>query len=231
MTFGKLYSVETNLRTIPLRVIAKAHNLDVQLEKVEFPVSADFLKINPVGKIPVFVGSDGYVLSECIAIAIYFTSQNERTSLLGETKEDRASILKWMSFSNTDVPSALAKWGLPLLGREPYNKKNVDAAIESSKKLLSVFEKHLLNHTFLVTEKLTLADIFVAGMLSMGFSLVFDRDFRAGFPNLTRWYTTVVNQDIYKDVIGETKLIDEAIKYTPPKKEEKKKEAPKPHQG
>lgn len=83
-----------------------------------------------------------------------------------------ASILRWMSFVNTDVTSTLAKWGLPLLGLEPYNKKNVDAAIASSKKLFSVFEKHLLKHTFLVTEKLTLADIFVAGELSLGYSTV-----------------------------------------------------------
>jgi elongation factor 1-gamma len=33
--------------------------------------SDHYRKINPLAKIPTFVGSDGYVLSECIAIAIY----------------------------------------------------------------------------------------------------------------------------------------------------------------
>lgn len=83
-----------------------------------------------------------------------------------------ALILKWMSFANSDIISNLAKWYLPLLGREAYNKKNIDAAIVSTKKFLSIFEDHLLNNTFLVTEKLTLADIFVASIVGRGYSLV-----------------------------------------------------------
>lgn len=31
----------------------------------------EFLKANPLSKVPAFVGTDGYVLTECIAIAIY----------------------------------------------------------------------------------------------------------------------------------------------------------------
>ena len=83
-----------------------------------------------------------------------------------------ASILKWMSFINSDAISTLAKWYLPLIGREPYNKKNVDAAIVSAKKILTILEQHLLHHTFLVTEKLTLADIFAASIIGRGYELV-----------------------------------------------------------
>lgn len=35
----------------------------------------EYLKYNKLGKVPTFVGADGYVLSECIAIAIYGTSE------------------------------------------------------------------------------------------------------------------------------------------------------------
>ena len=38
------------------------------------PLSADYLKINKLGNVPSFVGTDGYELTECIAIAIYSTS-------------------------------------------------------------------------------------------------------------------------------------------------------------
>jgi hypothetical protein len=34
-------------------------------------VSADYLKLNKLGKVPTFEGADGFVLSECIAIAVY----------------------------------------------------------------------------------------------------------------------------------------------------------------
>lgn len=56
---------------------------------------------------------------------------------------------------------------------------------------------------------------------------IFDPEIRASFPNLTRWYETVANQLVFKEIAGEIKYIDEAPKYIPPKKEEKKKEAPK----
>ena len=51
------------------------------------------------------------------------TSQNEKTTLLGKTKQDYASILRWMSFANSEVLPKLAGWFLPLVGRSPYNKK------------------------------------------------------------------------------------------------------------
>lgn len=37
-------------------------------------LSNDYLRINHLGKIPSFVGEDGYELTESIAIAIYSTS-------------------------------------------------------------------------------------------------------------------------------------------------------------
>jgi elongation factor 1-gamma len=53
--------------------VAKANKLDLEIVEVETGVnaSADYKKLNKLGKIPTFQGSDGYVLSECIAIAIY----------------------------------------------------------------------------------------------------------------------------------------------------------------
>jgi glutathione S-transferase len=33
--------------------------------------SAEYLKINPTGKIPAFEGANGFTLSETIAIAVY----------------------------------------------------------------------------------------------------------------------------------------------------------------
>lgn len=58
-------------RTIPSVVAAKANGLD--LEVVETVGGKTPLEINPLGKIPAFVGANGFVLTEAIAIAIYST--------------------------------------------------------------------------------------------------------------------------------------------------------------
>merc|ERR1711981_149471 len=107
--FGKLYMREGNPRSIVQLAIAKANNLELETVEVPQPPAADYHKVNSLGKIPSFEGADGFILSETIAIAIYLTSQNEKTTLLGKTKQDYASILKWLSFANQEILPQLSR--------------------------------------------------------------------------------------------------------------------------
>jgi len=159
------------------------------------------------------------------------TSQNEKTSLLGKTKQDYASILRWMSFANTEVLPPLAGWFRPLIGRDPYNKRSVDESQKAALKAVHVLEEHLLVNTYLVGERLTLADLFAVAIVSRGFQFFFDKKWREENPNVTRWYETVYNQPIFSEVADKLEFVDEAIKNQPPKKEKeekpKKEQAPK----
>ncbi|KAL2007279.1 hypothetical protein VTN00DRAFT_8717 [Thermoascus crustaceus] len=232
MSFGKLYGQPDNPRSIPILVAAKSNDLDLELVPTEgnvnaaFNQSAEYQKLNPLGKIPTFVGANGFVLTEAIAIAIYVTSQNEKTTLLGKTKQDYASILRWMSYANSELLPRFGGWYRPLIGKDPYNKKVVEDASKAALKNISVLEAHLTANTYLVGERLTLADIFTAGLLTRAFALLLDKEWRSKNPATTRWYTTVVNQPIFKAVVENPVFAEETVKYVPPKKEEKpKKEA------
>jgi len=156
-------------------------------------------------------------------------SQNEKTSLLGKTKQDYATILRWMSFANSEVLPTLGGWFRPILGRDPYNKKNVEDSQKAALKAIHVLEEHLLTHTYLVAERLTLADLFVASIVARGYQYFFDKHWRDNNPNTTRWYETIANQSSYSSVAGKLEFISEALKNVAPKKEggEKKKEQPK----
>ncbi|KAI9855268.1 MAG: hypothetical protein M1824_006195 [Vezdaea acicularis] len=235
MSFGKIYTHIRNCRSTAILAVAKANNVDLELVETD-PLGGKFpdgyAEINPLMKIPAFQAKDGYLLTEAIAIAIYITSQNEKTTLLGKTKQDYASILRWMSFGNHEVLPKITGWTRPLTGKDPYNKKIVDDNQKAALKALEVLEKHLLIHTYLVGERITLADLFVAGLVSRGMELVLDKKYRSANPNLTRWYETITAQPIYA-AIKKPDFIEEAIKYTPPKKEaapkkEQAKAAPKP---
>ncbi|KAA8643246.1 hypothetical protein EYZ11_008504 [Aspergillus tanneri] len=229
MAFGKLYGLPDNPRTIAILVAAKANDVDLELVKTEadvsaaFNQSAEFTKINPLGKIPAFEGANGYTLTEAIAIAVYVTSQNEKTTLLGKTKQDYASILRWLSYANSELIPRFGAWYRPLLGKEPYNKKSVEDASKAALKNLSVLNTHLTANTYLVGERITLADIFAAAILTRAFATVLDKTYRSENPAVTRWYQTILNQPAFKAVVEKPILADEVIKYTPPKKEEKPK--------
>ncbi|QDS77758.1 hypothetical protein FKW77_004919 [Venturia effusa] len=236
MVFGTLHTVEGNARSTAIKIVAKANNLDLDIKIHEFPITdSNYLLINKLGKVPTFVGADGYVLTECIAIAIYLTSQNEKTTLLGKTKQDYASILKWMSFANGEILPSIGAWYLPIAGRLPYNKKNVEDAQKAALKAVNVLEDHLLVNTYLVGERLTLADIFTATLLVRGFENFFDKTWRENNPNVSRWYQTIYSQEVYSSVASPLKLAEVALENKAPAKpktdapkKEAKKEAPQP---
>ncbi|GAB7361873.1 hypothetical protein MBLNU230_g1912t1 [Neophaeotheca triangularis] len=234
--FGKLYTYPGNPRSTAIRAVAKANNLNLEEVHTEPAkgVSDDYKLLNKLGKVPTFEGQDGYILSECIAIAIYVTSQNEKTTLLGKTKQDYASILRWMSFANSEILPALGGWFRPLIGRDPYNKKSVEENMKTTQRNMKTLEDHLMINTYLVSERLTLADIFAVGIVSRGFQFFFDKEWRSEHPSITRWYETVYNQPIYSEVADKLEFIEKAIPNQPPKKEEapkkeqaKKQEKPK----
>ncbi|PHH80314.1 hypothetical protein CDD82_1842 [Ophiocordyceps australis] len=227
MAFGTLFTTADNPRSTAIKAVAKANNLDLEIVVADTTKpSIEHLKGNALGKIPAFIGEDGFSLSECIAIAIYVTSQNEKTTLLGKTKQDYASILKWMSFFNSEVVPHMGNWFQPLLGKIPYNKKSVDDASKAVEKAVSVVEKYLLRHTYLVGERITLADLFCAPLLYRGFQYFFDKQWRQEHPNVTRWYDTVVNQPIYTAVCKKPDYLDKpALTNVPPKKTEQPKAA------
>lgn len=226
MAFGKLFTYENNPRSTAIAVVAKANGID--LESVTSDASkpsAEHLKASPLGKIPAFLGEDGYPLSECIAIAIYVTSQNEKTTLLGKTKQDYASILRWMSYFNHEVLPPLGGWYSPLLGNAPYNKKAVEDSSKVALKAVAAVEEHLTHNTYLVGERITLADLFAAGILARGFEFFFDADWRNKNPATARWYNTIVNQDIWTAVRPKQEYLEKPkLTNVAPKKAE----APKP---
>ncbi|KAI5862874.1 thioredoxin-like protein [Durotheca rogersii] len=70
--FGTIYTKELNPRTTAILAVAKANGLDLDVVEVDTTnPTPEFLKVNPLSKVPAFVGNDGYVLTECMAIAIY----------------------------------------------------------------------------------------------------------------------------------------------------------------
>lgn len=102
-----------------------------------------------------------------------------------------------------------------------------------------MLEAHLATNTFLVGDRITLADIAVASILADGFSRFFGPEEQKKFPNTLRFEQTVINHPKIASAFEGVSLATAAAVYTPPKKEaaptvpkapkaEKPKAAPKP---
>ena len=132
-----------------------------------------------------------------------------------------------MSFANSEVLPSIVRAFRPLVGRDPYNKRHVDDSLQATNKAVGVLDQHLLVNTYLVGERITLADLFAAGLVSRGFQYFFDKKWRVDHPNVTRWYETVHNQPVYSAVVEKLQFIDEAMKNQAPKQAPKEKKEQK----
>ena len=74
--------------------------------------------------------------------------------------------------ANTHFLPTIGAWFGPLLGRVSYNKLAVDAAKAKVEVLSAYLEKTLADKTFLVGDRISIADIFVASALTRGFEFV-----------------------------------------------------------
>ncbi|PIO15418.1 hypothetical protein AB205_0084960 [Aquarana catesbeiana] len=111
--------------------------------------------------------------------------------------------------------------------------KATEQAKEELKHVLATLDSHLQTRTFLVGERVTLADITVACSLLWPYKQVLEPSFRQPYGNVTRWFVTCVNQPQFHAVLGEVKLCDKMAQFDAkkfaelqPKKETPKKEKP-----
>jgi elongation factor 1-gamma len=188
-----------------------------------------FLAKFPLGKVPAFETAAGEALTESDAIAYYVANAVKDSPLLGKTNFEKALVHKYVSFVASEIVPNLAKWLYPLNGWAKYNKETEQQAKEALKRALVALDAELLAKTFLVGERVTLADITVACHLLDAYKKLFDASYRADFPNVTRWFLTTVNQSKFKKVAGEVTLcakmeVYDAKKFAAPKEEKPKKE-------
>lgn len=150
----------------------------------------------------------------------------EDKSLLGKSEQDYAQIIRWFSFANTELLPTSARAFQPIIGKVPYNKKQVSDANADLATIAQIFEQRLSEFTYLVGERLTLADLFAASVAIRGFQYLFGSEWRAAHPATTRWFTTIIAHPILAPAFADFKFIEKPVEYTAAKKE-KKETAPK----
>jgi elongation factor 1-gamma len=175
------------------------------------------------GKLPVLETSDG-VLSEVNSIARYIARTSNHKHLNGSSPFESALIEQWIDYSIHEIELPASVWVFPIQGKIPNNPAAVQRAKSDIRNILETLDKHLLTRTYLVGQRITLADIVVSMSLYHLYELVLDDDFRKQFVNANRWYRTLVNQPQFKAVLGEVTLCKQAqLPGSQPAKTEEKK--------
>lgn len=244
MASGTLYTCPGNFRGNKVLVAAQYSGAHVKLAPDfvfgETNKNEPFLKKFPLGKVPAFETDDGKCLIESNAIAYYVANQQLR----GKTNYEQAQIIQWMDFADGVVLPTSSRLVFPLLGIMPLNKQVADSSKEELTSTLHFLDEYLLTRTYLVGERVTLADIVLALTMLDLYTHVLDTTFRKPYVNVNRWFTTIVNQPEVKTVIGDFQLCEKATEYNGkkyaefqgktnvvPKEKKEKKQQPKQEAG
>merc|ERR1711934_303603 len=209
----QLYTYEGNVKAMKSLVAALYNGVTIQVP-TNFQMgkdnkSAEFLAMNPNGKVPVLATPEGAIW-ESNAIFRYVMRANLSSSLYGSSPLQQAQVDQWIDFAANDLELPVAAWIYPIMGFSKFDAKAQESAARDIKTALAVLDAHLLSCTYLVGERISGADIAVAAALINPSKMVFDAEFRKPFPNVFRWFATCVNQPEFLAVFGEVTLCTKA---------------------
>lgn len=165
---------------------------------------ADFLAINPNGKVPVIIDSDGpggapFTLTESGAILVYLAQKTGR--LLPDDPAGQARVFEQMFFQSSGIG--------PAFGQAGYFKKQAPEPVplaiarfhNEAERTLQVLDGVLARTRYTAGDHYTIADIAHFGWLwRREFA---DVDF-AKTPNIARWYDEVASRRAVKRAIERT---------------------------
>ena len=152
--------------------------------------SEAFLRLNPVGAVPVLELEDGRAIAESSAILVYLA---EGTRYLPGDRYARAKTVQWLSFEQYYIEPTIGSlrfW--TLTGRLGLNSgRMIETRRENAERALAALERTLAGASFLVGDGLTIADIGVYAYThraeDCGFSF-------APYPGLTAWLGRVAHE-------------------------------------
>jgi len=148
----------------------------------------EFLRRNPIGRIPVLELEDGTPLAESNSIIWYLA---EGTALAPASRRARAETLRWMFFEQYNHEPAIAVvrfWKHSLAELTELQRLDLPERVKKGYAALDVMEKALARAPFLVDGRFGLADIALYAYTHVAHEGDFDL---AGYPAIRGWLARV----------------------------------------
>uniref|UniRef100_D8QGE6 Elongation factor 1-gamma n=1 Tax=Schizophyllum commune (strain H4-8 / FGSC 9210) TaxID=578458 RepID=D8QGE6_SCHCM len=228
MSTGTLWVYPENQKGKAIRAVAAYGGLELELPAYEHGKTNKeeaFLAKFPHGKVPTFETKDGFKLFESTPIARHLASLAPNSGLLGSSPEDAALVDQWTHFADSEIDAVqLIIFNMVKGLGIAYNKLVHTALLERVHRAYTTLNNYLATRTFLVGERITLADIWVAAITQFGTFFHFDNATRTKFPHLIRLVDTIVNQPKLAGTFSATPSLEKPLAFTPPAKEKKEKE-------
>lgn len=198
---GKVFSYPENLKGLKILIAARYGGHSVELEpSFQFGVdnlSPAFLAKFPLGKVPCVELTDGSLLDEGNSAAWQLCPESMTG---GKDRKEQAQVVRWLSLSDTEVTPSACNWAYPVIGILPSSEAQ-DRGKQDLLRLLSVINTHLRTRTWLVGQRISLADLALVTSLLLVYQHCLGKADLESLPYFTRWFNTVAEQDQVKCVL------------------------------
>lgn len=155
----KLYYAPLSGHSHRARLMLSLLGVEHELIAVNLPQrehkSAEFLKLNPFGQIPVLV-DDALTISDSTSILVYLAKKFGRTDWLPDTAEGAARVQRWLSVASGEVAFGPAAARMITLFGDPRSLVEVT---QRAYRLLPVVDSELAATGWLVGDHPTIADV------------------------------------------------------------------------
>jgi len=169
--------------------------LGLEYERVPIDIFAgetltdEYALKNPMRTTPVLETEDGRYLPESNAILLYLA---EGTPFLPDDRFDRAQVVRWLIYEQTDVIPMIGGLRFRLLtGRLTPTDEDAIRRKRGGIEVLRFLDDHLMTRDFFVAERHTVADIGIYGYGHVAHEAGFDLE---PYSHLRAWLNRVEGQ-------------------------------------
>ena len=199
----KLYGNNFSFNSNKVRFAANAMNIPLEFQSVDLAAgqqrTPEFLKINPVGRIPCLV--DGaFTIFESNAI-IRYLAEKSNSPLYPKDLQARTIVNQWLDFGSIHVGGAMGKilfnTFIYKMVNAPLDERSLAEGRQFLANFLKIIDGQLAKTAYIAGDQMTLADLNILANLDP--CEITQSDLSA-FPKVVAWRKKLLAQSFYTKV-------------------------------
>jgi glutathione S-transferase len=204
----KLYLFPPSARVLAIVALKNHLGIDCEVHHIDLgrgdQLAPQYVTLNPNKKMPT-LEDDGFVLWESNAILFYLAAKRPDKGLWPSDLKDQADVLRWLAWEGAhwDAESvgmvAYEKASKAVLGIGPPDPAFITRGTQNFGRFAAVLDESLRGKTWLVGERLTIADFSVAGLVPSAERLALPIE---SFPEIMRWYGGLAALRSWQDALA-----------------------------
>lgn len=193
----ELYDFELSGNCYKVRLMLSLLGLEAKLVPVALmkgsQKSPQFLKLNPLGQVPVLTDGD-VVIRDAQAILVYLARRYGGEEWLPTQAESMSKVVQWLSTAANEIQHGVAAARLYYL----FNAQvNLDLAQEKAHQILQILDKHLQERDWLECDRPTIADVACFPYVGLAPDGKISLE---AYPHVTHWIDRIKKLPGYVDI-------------------------------